>query len=151
MSKFILVYLCCCCCCCCCLSQEWQEKRDFQEYEVHLQCRNKDRQRDTQLSKHAVRWTEIQTGRWTDRQAGRGTERQTTKRKQVGNWQTDRQRQTDRCSETDHYQEQIPNIVLNSYATVQFQTISLWVILNKLHRKKVVGMWSVSGQWLGGW
>ena len=106
-----------------------------------------DRHRDTQLSKHAVRWTEIQTGRWTDRQ----TERQTTKRKQVGNWQTDRQRQTDRCSETDHYQEQIPNIVLNSYATVQFQTISLWVILNKLHRKKVVGMWSVSGQWLGGW
>ena len=72
-------------------------------YNVEIRTdRQMDRQRDTRLSKHAVRWTEIQTGRWTDRQAGRETERQTTKCKQVGNWQTDRQtdRQTDAVKQT---------------------------------------------------
>ena len=91
--------------------------------------------------------------RQADGQTGRQAEGQRDRQPNVNKLVTGRQtdRQTDRCSETDRYQEQIPNIVLNSYATVQFQTISLWVILNKLHRKKVVGMWSVSGQWLGGW
>ena len=43
-----------------------------------------------------------------------------------------------------------PVIAMSFHAILFVNSITAWVILNKLHHKKVVGMWSVSGRYVVG-